>query len=875
MVGICILLKKEKNMGIIMDGIKHFFENLHVRLREKRYWLFFIIFCATVFLAAGMGRVVIDESVESYLRDDDPVKIAYDRFRAWFGSDEYVYVVYKAKNGDIFSHAALGALQKVHDELTNYRLEMAMGEASPLDHIKEVKSLINVKYMEARENTLVSRNFVGDILPGNTGEREVLRGKALTHPDYPKVFLSPDSEYGGILIRTDFNAEAVEDPPESQGNSSAASGFDDGDIDLFSQDENLQTKTTGDNGPDGLNLPKLQKTDIHEYPAFINALDSILEKPEYNQVLEFYPVGNPVIMNFFATAVMADMNRLMSLVLLLIIIMLFFLFRSLSAVVWPVVIVVLTIVWTLGLIGWSGIPMSAMIQVIVFIALSIGIADAVHILSGYLFFRNKNFKHDQAVGAVMKKSGPACFLTSVTTAVGLMSLVLVPLKPIASFGIFSSIAVFLAFMFTVLLLPLMLDIWSPVSKKKEISRTHFVLKLIQRVEKVGIERSGTVTALFLVVGIVLCFGVLKLKVDSNFVEVIKERLPLRKTYNVVDAHMGGSSNLEIMMEFKQENALKDPEVLFCMEAVQDFMETERGDKITRTFSLVNVVKESYKALHEDRPEKYIIPADPHVLKQVLFLFDNANSYDRKRLVSDDYSRARIGVNSLNVSSSEALDLIENIQEYMDLKFGSLKEKYPELNITLTGNMALMAIMLDYLSWSQIKSFSLALGIISLILLLVLGSWKAGAASLIPNLFPILTTFGLMGFLRIPLDADTLIVAPIIMGLAVDDTIHFMTHFRYEMNRFGNVSKAAVHAIREAGQAITFTSVILSGGFLVFLLSFHRGLSHFGIFSAIAIMTALISDVFLLPALCKIMNVDFRDGKKTDREYKRLNIGYEN
>ena len=835
-------------MGTIINRINLFFESLPHRLRGKKYWIVFFIGIITLFLGAGIGKVTIDESIESYLREEDPVKIAYDRFRSYFGSDEYVYVVYRARNNDIFSHDALATLQKVHNELVHYRLTMALHETSPLDHIQDVTSLINVKYMEAADNTLFSRNFVGDILPENAAQREALREKGLHHPDYPGVYLSRNSQYGGIVIRTDFNAEAA-------GRVSSIhmdSGFDDETDEIFSTNDDV-APSDGDT----VRLPPLKKSDIQEYPAFVHALNAIFENPQYARVLEFYPVGNPVIMDFFATAVMEDMSRLMALVLVLIVGMLFLLFRSLSAVVWPVTIVALTLVWTLGLIGWSGIAMSAMVMVIVFLCLSVGIADTVHILSGYLFFRNRHLSHTDAINAVMQKSALACLLTSITTGVGLISLVLVPLKPISRFGVFASVAVMLAFLFTVVLLPLMLDLWNPAPKMGQAPKEHRVLRLIKKIEQVSISRTHAVIAVFGVVAAVLFYGMLQLKVDSNFVELIKETLPLRQTYTIVDKHMGGTANMEIMLAFNREEALKDPDVLYAIQAVQVYMEGHHGDTITQTMSLVNVVKDSYKALNDDDPEKYTIPVDSQVLKQVLFLFDSANPEDRRRLVSDDYARGRIRVMSLNVSSSEALKMVNSIQAFMDDRFKPLQKKYPDMEITLTGNMALMAIMLDYISWSQIKSFSLALGIISLILLVVLGSWKAGVVSLIPNLFPILTAFGLMGFFKVPLDADTLIVAPIIIGLAVDDTIHFMTHFRLEMQRHGNAATAAIYSIREAGQAITFTSLILSAGFLVFLLSFHNGLSHFGLFSAVAILMALIADLFLLPALCQVIHVDFK------------------
>ena len=148
--------------------------------------------------------------------------------------------------------------------------------------------------------------------------------------------------------------------------------------------------------------------------------------------------------------------------------------------------------------------------------------------------------------------------------------------------------------------------------------------------------------------------------------------------------------------------------------------------------------------------------------------------------------------------------------------------------------------------------------ISVILFMVFGNFKAGVIAIVPNVFPILTTFGIMGYLDIPLDMDTLLIAPVIIGLAVDDTIHFMTHYKLEVDRYGDIKKAAVSSIREAGQAICFTSVILAAGFSMFFMSFHKGLSHFGVFSAIAIITAFIADIYLLPALCTYFEVDFNE-----------------
>ena len=837
-------------MELAIDRINTFFETLPDKLRRKKAWTIVLFALATVFLAVGTKNVVIDESLTAYFRDDDPVKQAYDRFRTVFGGDEYVYVVYRAKDEDIFSDISLKALKGIHDDLANYRLKMDAGEASALDHIDEVKSLINVKYMEASDDTLYSRNFIGDRLPENDEQREHLRQKALSHPDYPLIYLSKNSEYGGIIVRTDFNAQVAGLSGLEEEGPGTESGFDDDDDPFVDEVESVVPI------PADTAASEITQTEMQEYPPFMAELRAILEKKAYTDALEFYPVGNPVLVEFFSVAVIDDVGRLLSYVLLLIVAMLWMLFRSLSAVIWPVIIVGLTIVWVLGIVGWSGITMSAMIQVILFLALAVGVADAVHILSGYLFFRNEGLDHQKALNAVMKKTGLACLLTSITTAIGLLSLTLVPLKPIFTFGLFAAIAVILAFVFTIVLLPLMLDLWSPVSPGRKEGRDHFILKAIKKIERVSISKAYLMIAMFVIAGGIFAYGLIQLKVDSNFVEIIKEGLPLRDAYGRVDDYMGGTDNMEIMMDFRKEDALKDPDVLIAMESLQEYMEQDESARIVKTMSLVNVVKDSYKALNDDDPLKRIIPSDPAVLRQVIFLFEGANPKDRARLTTDDYSKARIGLNSTNVGSIEALQIMEQVQAFIDRKFEPLRHRYSDLKVTLTGSMALLAIMLDYLAWAQIKSFGLALLVISMILFVVLGSSKAGLVALAPNLFPILTTFGLMGFFKIPLDADTLLIAPIIIGLAVDDTIHFMTHFRIEMEKSRNIARAAVKSMREAGQAITFTSLVLSVGFLVLLLSFHNGLSHFGIFAAVAIMTALLSDLFLLPALCQVMNVDF-------------------
>lgn len=829
----------------LVAKLNSFFENLPAMLRQRKKLVLSLFILLTVFFGFGAKNIVMDNTLDSFFKEGDPVKTEYDNFKKIFGGDEYVYIVYKPKDGDIFSDTSLRALKELHNDIANYRLKLGDDEKSHLDHISEIKSLINVKLMESEGDKLYSRSFIGDRIPKTKRERELLREKALNHPDYPFLFLSKNSRFGGILLRTDFNSQLVLEEKSEVKNS-------------FDEDDDLiEDETETYSGRSDLESVKLKKTEMTDYPLLIKALNKILEKEKYKKVFSFYPVGNPVFMDFIQTAVLEDIEKVMGLVLLIIIFMLFILFRSLSAVIWPVVLIISTLIWVSGIAGWSGTVMSMMFQIVIFMVLSVGVADSVHILSGYLFFRSKDLDHEASLRAVMKKSGLACFLTSFTTAVGLMSLIFVPIRHITVFGIFAAMGVVIAFIFTVFLMPLMLDMWSPVPKKRSGIKNSVVQKFIGRFENIGLNSPIKIIIVFTFLGLFFFKGLTDLRIDSDNIAIMKEKLPIRKAYNLVDRYMGGTGNMEIFIDLGRENGFKDPLVLDKMDRLENYIKGLPDTKVVKTMSLVNVTKESYKALNNDNQTYYKIPDDKGVLSNVLFLFDNANPKDRRRLVTDDYSKARIGINSKNIGSIEAMAFKTKVEDYLEKNFASVKKSYPEMEIKLTGNVALIAILLDYISWSQIRSFGLTLVVISIILFIVLGNFKAGLIAIVPNIFPILTTFGIMGYLKIPLDVDTLLIAPVIIGLAVDDTIHFLTHFKLDVDKTGNIRESVISSIREAGQAILFTSVILSAGFSMFVLSFHNGLSHFGIFSAIAIMTAFIADILLLPALCAMFKLDFK------------------
>ncbi len=833
-------------MKKILDRLNQFFETSPDVFREHRVRVWIVFIVVTALVSIGIPRIRIDMSMESFFAEDDPAKVLFDRFRETFGSDDSVYIVYEAKDGDIFSEASLRVLRQIQDELQNPPEGFSAGETAIMERIVEVKSLINVSYLEVEDDSLISREFIDDNIPVTDEEREKLRKQALEHKDYPLFYLSSDSKYGGIWIRTDFGVV-----PEGE---ETGEEFDEIQEEGNEDQDGATSEETG--------TVSFKTTTMPEYAEFIRAIEKIIQKPEYTKTLKFYPVGNPVMMGFFNDVINVEMETLLSGALFLMMIVLLFLFRSVSAVLWPISIVVFSSLLVTGMMGWCNVVMSMMFSLLIMLVLVVGIADSVHVLSGYLFFRRNLLDHRAALRAVMKRSGLACMLTSITTSLGMFSLAFVPIAPIRFFGLFAGIGVLLAFVLTIILLPLMLDIWQPVSRKRAsrisdgTEKTALTQKFLRSIEPYSHSYPKFMVIVFLIVFGIAVYGVTKVRVDSNLVSIIKKGLPIREAHELVDRVMGGTQSMEIFLDFKTQDALKDPMVLNAMEEIQRLLESKHQTFVVRTNSLVNVVKSTYQALNEDREEMYIIPQDKMELAQTLFMFDGANPDDRQRLVPDDYSQGRITVRLLNYGSMEYTDFFQDVHDQVDTIFNPLKTTYPEMTVEITGALALLMKMVEYINWSQIQSFGIALTVITVMLFLVFGSPKVGIIAMVPNLFPVVVVFGVMGYFGIALDADTLLIAPIVIGIAVDDSIHFLTHYRAEFVESGDSIKSVVTTVREVGQAIVFSTLILVIGFTVLLFSVHQGMVNFGILSAVAFCSALLADLLMLPSLCILLKAGF-------------------
>jgi len=787
------------------------------------------------FLAAGIPRFAFSWANDDMFGKDDPVQISLDRIKDLFGGTVTLGMVYKPVDGELFSARSLGALKNIHDVLD---AESARGENDPensLRFLTEVESLINTSFTEVDRDSIRFRDFIGDELPQNAEQSRLLREQALDEPEYPRVLLSDNMEYGMLVLRTNLDAVPLVDNELD-----ALEGFDENELE--GQDEQE---------------PQFVENGLVDYADFEKQVWRLLSEERFSKDLVFMHPGWGAFYQNDVWAVEYQRALLISLIVSLLLTWL--LLGSLRAVIWPILIFVSSIVGVLGLAGWTGWPIDLSLYIAFGLVSVAAIADVVHVLSGYLFFHQQGKQHSEVMRSVFSKTALACLLTSITTAIGVFSLFFIKLRVIQTMGLLSGIGVMFAFLLTIFLLPVLLN-WFPPRppKSNEKPKVTLLLRVVKHllngIERVSTEYPKGVIVLFAAAGLLLILGIARIEIDTVFSEYYPPESPVRKTINLIDEQFLGTGNMEILLETETEGVFRDPEMLFALEEVKQWIETSYPKLVTHNWTLNNQLKQTHRKLNENREEYYTVPDNPQLVSQLLVLIEGGDYENLERLVSLDYANARMSISLKTIGSKKSVELLKVVQPGIEKILLPLKERYPELKVTLTGGVGAWARVFDAISWSQIQSFGLAFLIISLIMFGIFGSVKLGLVAILPNTFPMLTVFGLMGWLDFNLDITTLMTAPIIIGIAVDDTIHFITHYRLSLLKGASISEAIHATLHEVGQAIIFTTLILMSIFLFFIPVSHVGVSRFSILAVIAVFSALLADLFLLPALCRVLRV---------------------
>jgi len=771
-------------------------------------------------IVSQIPKITIDTSTEGFLHKTDPKLLDYEKFRDQFGREQMLIIALNPPN--VFDKDFLERLKNLHYDLKNN-----------LPYLEDITSLINARNTRGEKDELIVEDLLEN-WPETKEEIEKVRKRVSDNKMYQNMLISEDRTFTTIIVQTQAYSQKGNEPDDLE-------GFDED----FDEDVGKEKPASG------VRRPKIYLTE-EENGEFVRAAEKILKKHNLPDT-GIYMAGLPAVSYFLKTTMLKDMRKFMATAVITIGIFLLLLFRRISGVLLPLFIVILSLLSTVGIMAFSGAALKLPTQILPSFILAVGVGDSVHIL--VIFFRRFNRTGDkkEAITHALGHSGLAVFMTSLTTASGLMSFSTAAVAPIADLGIFASAGVMLAFIYTVVLLPSLLSIFPLKPKKQSDGRPETALsfsdRLLTSIGNISIRYPWQILAVSCIILTVAVTGLTRIEFSHNPVKWLPASSAIRISNEKIDEVLKGSTSLEIIIDTGKENGLYDPAILNKLEKSADYMEKEfLSNKVSvgKAWSITTVLKEINQALHSNDKNYYTIPQNKELIAQEFLLFENSGSDDLEDFTDSRFSKARFTIKVPFIDAIAFTGFISDVTEYFE-------QKYPEAEIKATGMVSLFVRVIASAIMSLRISYIYAIIIITVLMIFLIGRVRIGMLSMIPNIMPIIIMLGIMGWMDIPMDLFTMMVGSIAIGLAVDDTIHFMHNFRRYFEEKGDAGSAVLETLHTTGRAMLVTTCVLSIGFFTFMFADMKNLFNFGMLTGTTIIMALLSDYFIAPSLMILVN----------------------
>ena len=521
-------------------------------------------------------------------------------------------------------------------------------------------------------------------------------------------------------------------------------------------------------------------------------------------------------------------------------------FRTLLGVVVPLLTVTVGVVMTLGIIAGMGYSLSMISVLVPPLLMILGLSYSVHVVSEYHQERAATATDKtELVRSTLKQVMLPVVLTGVTTTAGFVALIVNPITAVKEFGIFAVIGVVIITLLSITFTPALLKHLDRKNAGAAMHKAPGTLMFDRFTDRVAAFDLNRRIGIFTVSGLLFALalaGMANIKVSTDFMASFAEDSEVRTGFNVVNEKLGGANPLYIVVEGTQPNTFKEPGNLEIIRELQDWLVSQ--PEIGGSTSVADYMMLVNQAFHDNDPAFYSIPDSRRLITQLIFLSSND---ELDRIVDSRYQTTNIVLRSRIYSSEDMAGLIERTN-------ARLKELPEHLTATITGNPVLINNTLATIVTGQAKSVGLALVIVYIILSTMFMSLRIGLVALIPNLFPVAIYFGSLGFFGISLNPGTSLIAPMVLGIAIDDTIHYFSRFSQEVKRYANDQKATVAALKAVGRPVTYTSIGLCLGFLVLLTSELSMQVQVGIMASYALAVAWFSDFLLTPALCSSVRI---------------------
>lgn len=582
-----------------------------------------------------------------------------------------------------------------------------------------------------------------------------------------------------------------------------------------------------------------------------------LETFEKTHHIDIKASGMPYIRTLNAKNIIDEMGLFVGLALAVTALIFFFFFRSVRATFITLLVVSTGVCWALGFIGLFRYEISVLMALIPPLIIVIGVPNAVFLINKYQQEVKKHGNQAKSLQRVISKIGNATLMTNATTASGFATFIFTKSELLAEFGIIASINILAIFILSLLLIPIIYS-FLPIPKERHLKHLDkkWIEYIVNSMEKIVRKHRSSVYITSVILIIASMIGMYMIKISGSLIEDMPKGKPFFKDILFFEQEFGGIMPLEILIDTKKEKGVMNLGTLKRMDKLDETI--DEIPYLSKSVSVLNLVKYAKQAFYNGNPEYYQLPSNQEK-NWILSYAKNskANSNLLNNFVDSTGQYARITTFMKDIGTEK----MEGVEQQINQRINNVfpKEKY---NILLTGKALMFLKGTKFLINNLIISLSLAILLIAVFMAIMFRSFRMIIISLIPNLFPLLITAGLMGYLGIPIKPSTILVFSIAFGISVDDTIHFLAKYRQELKSNHKKIKPSVYgALKETGVSMFYTSIVLFFGFLVFTISSFGGTIALGGLVSITLLFAMTSNLILLPSL--LLTLEKKQANKTN------------
>lgn len=764
-----------------------------------------LLLLVSSFVGYGLPKLQHDGRIEAFMYEEDPSLLKYYQLRKQFGQDNRIVIT--VTGDDVFTTPFIKKLSELHLALQNN-----------VPYISEIFSLYNIPFIEYENGGVYLEELMRNVLHEGK-DPHTLRERVLSTPLYQNFVIDKSGKTAAIIIEPYRYASSQHD---CIANPSAG-------------------KTCSFDNAREVKREFLNSTEYSEMSQKVAEITQRFNSPNFM----VHTAGAPIVSNEIVRIISQDMPRFTIACILIAMLAIAIIFRSVVITLGALLAFVCSILTMLALMALCGVAITPPTQFLIPMALTIMLCVYIHFMLASANACKPGIYRISLLNYAMRHTHHPILFSILTSADGLLGFLASDLAPIAALGIFGMVVTLTSYFFALFWGTQALAFLPQRYVNNERSHVAQTSRWVVAIGNLGINHPRKTVVIFALLLAGAIAQLPQLRFSHNSLLWLDQKNPVRQATEFIDSHFNGTVNLELIVTPAKGYDFRSEPLLRAVQQAVEQVYNEVDIPIGRHTSLVSFMDEVNMAVHDGDPKQRIIPKQEQIWEQ-FFLLEGEGNSTIMRYVSIDYSQGRITFLVPWLEATLYSGISEQVEQIFSHKLANMA------TVDVTGLINLLANTSKAVLDNMVSSYMITLAIIAVLMCYCLRSIKMGIISMIPNVLPYVMVLGIMSVTGIPMDTFTILIGGILTGLIVDETLHMFYVFRHNLEQHPEPQDALRVTLKDVGNALLMTSIVVACSFSVFLLSSMSNIRNFGSLMMVGVIIALLTDIILMPAMMMLI-----------------------